>query len=239
VRTGPVAVGTGTVTSVSVTTANGVSGTVATATTTPAISLTLGAITPSSITGAAINNSVIGGVTPAAATVTTLTASGQILAEDGAKNAPAYSYSGHTPYGWYYRSGVQELSANGAAVIQVSAAALTIGNATPSLQFAPGDVTTTSPDTFLQRSAAGKVKLGSTSGGTEGTLIGSAVNVNQFQPLTLYSAAGTPLPAAAAGNKGYLAVVSDATAPTYNANYTSGGAVVALVISDGTNWKTI
>jgi hypothetical protein len=39
----------GTVTSVSVTTANGVSGIVATATTTPAISLTLGAITPSSV----------------------------------------------------------------------------------------------------------------------------------------------------------------------------------------------
>src|SRR5689334_9635385 len=36
----------GTVTSVSVTTANGVSGSVATATTTPAITLTLGAITP-------------------------------------------------------------------------------------------------------------------------------------------------------------------------------------------------
>lgn len=40
---------TGSVTSVSVVTANGVSGTVATATTTPAITLTLGAITPSSI----------------------------------------------------------------------------------------------------------------------------------------------------------------------------------------------
>lgn len=43
--------GAGTVTSVSVTTANGVSGTVATATTTPAISLTLGAITPSTVNG--------------------------------------------------------------------------------------------------------------------------------------------------------------------------------------------
>lgn len=41
--------GSGTVTSVSVTTANGVSGSVATATTTPAISLTLGVITPSSV----------------------------------------------------------------------------------------------------------------------------------------------------------------------------------------------
>lgn len=41
--------GTGTVTSVSVTTANGVSGSVATATSTPAITLTLGAITPTSV----------------------------------------------------------------------------------------------------------------------------------------------------------------------------------------------
>ncbi len=42
-------IGGGTVTSVSVTTANGVSGSVATATTTPAITLTLGAITPTTI----------------------------------------------------------------------------------------------------------------------------------------------------------------------------------------------
>lgn len=41
----------GTVTSVSVTTANGVSGTVATATSTPAITITLGAITPTSVNG--------------------------------------------------------------------------------------------------------------------------------------------------------------------------------------------
>lgn len=42
--------GGGSVTSVSVVTANGVSGSVATATTTPAITLTLGAITPSKVT---------------------------------------------------------------------------------------------------------------------------------------------------------------------------------------------
>lgn len=42
--------GSGTVTSVSVTTANGVSGTVTNPTTTPAISMSLGAITPSSVT---------------------------------------------------------------------------------------------------------------------------------------------------------------------------------------------
>jgi hypothetical protein len=65
-------VGVGTVTSVSVTTANGVSGSVATATTTPAITLTLGAITPTSV------NSVVlsGSATPTLAVSGTTTVSG-------------------------------------------------------------------------------------------------------------------------------------------------------------------
>lgn len=46
--------GSGTVSSVSVVTANGISGSVATATTTPAITLTLGAITPTSVTTGAL-----------------------------------------------------------------------------------------------------------------------------------------------------------------------------------------
>jgi len=49
--------GTGTVTSVSVVTANGVSGSVANATTTPSITLTLGAITPSSVNSLTITTS--------------------------------------------------------------------------------------------------------------------------------------------------------------------------------------
>lgn len=54
--------GSGTVTSVSVSTANGVSGSVATATTTPAITLSLGAITPSSVasTGAVTGTNLSG-----------------------------------------------------------------------------------------------------------------------------------------------------------------------------------
>lgn len=56
------AVGVGSVTSVSVTTANGVSGTVATATTTPAITLALGAITPTSVAASgAISGSNLSG----------------------------------------------------------------------------------------------------------------------------------------------------------------------------------
>lgn len=53
--------GSGTVTSVSVTTANGVSGSVATATTTPAITLILGAITPSSISTSGSISAGVGG----------------------------------------------------------------------------------------------------------------------------------------------------------------------------------
>lgn len=49
--------GSGTVTSVSVTTANGVSGTVSNQTTTPAISLTLGAVTPTSVNGVVFSGS--------------------------------------------------------------------------------------------------------------------------------------------------------------------------------------
>jgi len=54
----------------------------------------------------------------------------------------------------------------------------------------------------------------------------------------LYSAAGTALPTCVAGLKGARTVVSDATAPTYNANYASGGAITANVLCNGSNWVT-
>jgi hypothetical protein len=54
---------TGTVTSVSVTTANGVSATVTNGTTTPALSFTLGAITPTSVNGIAFTNGGSGALT--------------------------------------------------------------------------------------------------------------------------------------------------------------------------------
>jgi len=77
--------GGGTVTSVSVTTANGVSGSVATATTTPAITLTLGTITPTSVaasgnvTGANLSGTNTGDqttITGNAGTATALAANG-------------------------------------------------------------------------------------------------------------------------------------------------------------------
>ena len=54
----------------------------------------------------------------------------------------------------------------------------------------------------------------------------------------IYSAAGTPLPTCNSGAKGIKAVVSDATTPTYLGAYSSGGAVVAPVVCNGSGWVT-
>jgi len=56
--------------------------------------------------------------------------------------------------------------------------------------------------------------------------------------VTIYSAAGTALPTCNAAAKGKDGVVSDATSPTYLGTYTSGGATIAPVFCNGTNWVT-
>lgn len=60
------------------------------------------------------------------------------------------------------------------------------------------------------------------------------------QPAVIYSAAGTPLPAASDALKGASAIVSDATLPTYGGAYISGGAVIARVLCTGLSggWVT-
>lgn len=78
--------GSGTVTSVSVVTANGVSGSVATATTTPAITLTLGAITPTSVNGLTITTTT-GTLTIAAAKTLTVSNTLTLTGTDGSSVA--------------------------------------------------------------------------------------------------------------------------------------------------------
>lgn len=85
--------GAGTVTSVSVVTANGVSGSVATATTTPAIILTLGAITPSTVNG--ITFSGTGTIANSGSTsLTAFTGSGTSSGTNTGDNATNSQYSG-------------------------------------------------------------------------------------------------------------------------------------------------
>ena len=54
----------------------------------------------------------------------------------------------------------------------------------------------------------------------------------------LYSAAGTALPTCNSTTKGAVAMVSDATAPTYHGTYTSGSTVVSPVFCNGSTWLT-
>jgi hypothetical protein len=81
---------------------------------------------------------------------------------------------------------------------------------------------------------SGKLQLGDpTLNSGNGTLAYA-----QWFPGIFYAAGGTALPSCTGGLKGTVAIVSDATAPTYNGAYTSGGAVPALVLCNGSNWTT-
>jgi hypothetical protein len=80
--------GSGTVTSVSVTTAAGVSGSVATATTTPAITITLGAITPTSVTASGtVTGSNISGTNTGDAAVNSSSAPSSHVGSGGTAHA--------------------------------------------------------------------------------------------------------------------------------------------------------
>jgi len=54
----------------------------------------------------------------------------------------------------------------------------------------------------------------------------------ELPPAGLVSA----LPTCNAGARGQLRVVTDATAPAYNATIAGGGAVITMVLCNGTNW---
>ncbi len=96
----------GTVTSVSVTTANGVSGSVANSTTTPAITLTLGAITPSSVSTGTIVST--GGVTLGVASTTV----GAIAYKNASNAFTTTLQSGTTTADWTLKLPVADGSAN-------------------------------------------------------------------------------------------------------------------------------
>lgn len=101
-------IGTGTVTTVSVITANGVSGTVATASSTPAITLILGAITPSSIvSGGAISGSTLSG------TSLSLTNSLSVAGDPGTSGYILVSGGSGVSPSWVPNTGATALSATG------------------------------------------------------------------------------------------------------------------------------
>ncbi len=133
--------GSGTVTSVSVTTANGVSGTVANPSTTPAISLTLGAITPVSVNGLTVTSTtgtftLAAGKTLTASNTLTLTATdGSTLAIGAGGTLGSLAYLSSVGTGVATALGVNTNSAGGiytfgSGLGVVGATSLALGGAT-------------------------------------------------------------------------------------------------------------
>jgi len=153
------AIGTGTVTSVSVTSANGVSGTVANNSTTPAITLSLGAITPTSVastgsisgTSLAITNSLSVGGDPGT--------SGYILTSNGSGSSPS----------WMANTGPTVLAATGAfPSIPTGAtgvyAGVYTGNAR--IDFYNGSASVGNQVMYMQANSDGSTNLGFTASGS-------------------------------------------------------------------------
>jgi hypothetical protein len=93
-------------------------------------------------------------------------------------------------------------------------------------------------NTGLSLVNGGNLPLNIQNNGTGGTTIidHNGVAIDFIKARTVYSAAGTPIVAAATAGVGARAFVSDATANTFGTAYTSGGTNKVPVWSDGTSW---
>ena len=224
--------GSGTVTSVSVTTANGVSGTVATSTTTPAITLTLGAITPTSINslpftgnpGASSSGSnvAIGAVTMGSATSA---ASNNVAI--GSFGTLRFLTSGYNNIALGTNAGnVITTGGNNIAIGLSAGAAITSGNN----NFALGASALSSVVTGGQNTAIGNnAGSGLTTSDSNNTIIGYAINgvAGQSNTLQLGSASSLLLDYnATASSKWTMAGVGSDTGVTDNSMcITSAGTI--------------
>lgn len=93
------------------------------------------------------------------------------------------------------------------------------------------DISAGAVDSGIGRSAAGVVEANN---GTQGTLRDFLARRLGPSPVAFAS-----LPAAAAGNKGMIAAVTDSSTATWGATITGGGANNVLAWSNGSNWTVI
>lgn len=168
--------GAGTVTTVSVVTANGVSGSVANATSTPAITLTLGAITPttivasSTIAGSNLSGTNTGDITLGAfgstpnAKGASLSSQVLTLQPFDSTNPGEVTASGGGTTNFLRADGTWAVPSGGGG--GVSSVALSDGSSTPIYSISGSPVTSTGTLTFtLATETANKVFAGPTSGG--------------------------------------------------------------------------
>ena len=184
----PSGAGSGTVTSVSITTANGISGTVATNSTTPAITLTLGAIVPTSVNSVVIS----GTATPTLAVTGTVTVSGSHSGTNTGDNATNSLYSSlvtnQTHTGDATGATVLTLatvnanigtfgSATFIGVVTVNAKGLVTGASNVTIQIAEAQVTNLITDLAGKQ---GTITLTTTGSSGAATLIGNTLNIPNY-----------------------------------------------------------
>ena len=200
---------TGTVTSVSVTTANGVSGTVATSTTTPAITLSLGAITPSTVNGltftaAAAGFTIAGGTTSKTFTVSnTLTFSGTDTATLNIGGGGTLGSAAFTASTAYQAASTNLTSLSGLSFVSTSFVKMT----------AAGTFALDTSTYYLASNPSGyTANLGTVTSvaaltlGTAGTDLSSSVATNTTTPVITLN-----VPTASAANRGALSAADWST----------------------------
>lgn len=202
--------GSGTVTSVSVTTANGVSGSVANSTTTPAISLTLGAISPSSVnsTGPVTGTAFFGagtGLTGTASALIAGTASVAVTAQTATVAISAQTATAAITA----QTATAAISAQTATVALTAntAAALTVGRTIA----ITGDLVYTSPSFDGSGNVTGAGTL-ATVNSNVGSFTNASVTVNEKGLVTAASSGTAPVTSVAAtGTNGLVVTGSPIT----------------------------
>jgi hypothetical protein len=221
----------GTVTNVSVTTANGVSGSVATETTTPAISITLGAITPSSVVTA-------GSVTAASVIATT----------SGAGAGGTLTMNGAATSGGTINTSGSATAAGGAistfggaggvgGVVNTSGSAFNGGNINTN-----GGASAAGGDIQTWGSAAAGGSITTSNGGGSITTNGAAGSIQLGVAATRTTINGAGATAAITMPAGTTVLAGLATTQTFtgactfnNANVLAGAATMALFNTTCTN----
>lgn len=193
------ATGAGTVTSVSVVTANGISGSVATATTTPAITLTLGVITPTSVNGLTLASQAVGFTIAGGTTSKTLTVAldANVAGTNTGDNATNSQYSGlaasKADVGQTFYIGTTQVAINRAS------AALTLAG-----------ITLTTPDIGTPSAGVATNLTGTASGLTAGAVTGftpasGSLTLAGADALTLTTSAATDVTLPTTGTLATLA----------------------------------